>query len=213
MWHILSDKAVYSILLLPMTTQILTARKFRHDSRYSRDEMQVISKYKQEYREQTTRDLRHHVFKGKILVDLFNYWLAQGQAPDTEADSATRMKVSRTRGRSARATIIVLHLRQDLAAWVRNNWRPLSTTSGTKAHLKVTAINLVWELEKEAVEAELMVILGVELLDPNDPGYFQQRNAAAKRVLARMTERKRANLNAIVMHRRSQGHPDNIRRE
>jgi hypothetical protein len=68
-------------------------RKSRKDSRYSREEMQVISKYKQEYREQTTRELRGNVFKAKILVDLFNLWLEQGKAPDTDDDSANRMKV------------------------------------------------------------------------------------------------------------------------
>ena len=83
----------------------------------------------------------------------------------------------------------------------------------TKAHLKVTAINVVWEMEKEAVETELMEILGIDHLDPSHPGYFQQRNAAAKRVLAKMTERKRAKLNALVEERKTQGHPDHIRRE
>lgn len=72
---------------------------------------------------------------------------------------------------------------------------------------------MVWEIEKEAVEAELMDILGVNHLDPNHPGYFQQRNAAAKRVLEKMTEHERAKLDSLVRHRRSQGHPDHIRRE
>jgi hypothetical protein len=83
----------------------------------------------------------------------------------------------------------------------------------TKAHVKVTVINVVWETEKEAVEAELMDILRVDHLDPNHPGLFQQRNAAAKRVLDRMSERERAKLNSIVEERRTQGHPDHIRRE
>jgi len=69
-------------------------RKSRKDSSYNSEEMKVISKYKQEYRQQTTRELRGHVFKSKILVDLFNLWLAQGKAPNTEEDSATRMKVA-----------------------------------------------------------------------------------------------------------------------
>jgi hypothetical protein len=73
-------------------------RKSRKDSRYSREEMQVISKYKQEYREQTTRELRGNVFKAKILVDLFNLWLEEGKAPDTEEDSANRMKVTQNIG-------------------------------------------------------------------------------------------------------------------
>ena len=77
-----------------MSMPIPKTRKSRKDSRYSREEMQVISKYKQEYREQTTRELRGNVFKAKILVDLFNLWLEQGKAPDTDDDSANRMKVT-----------------------------------------------------------------------------------------------------------------------
>jgi hypothetical protein len=77
-----------------MSNPIPKARKSRKDSRYSREEMQVINKYKQEYREQTTRELRGNLFKAKILVDLFNLWLKQGKAPSTEEDSATRMKVT-----------------------------------------------------------------------------------------------------------------------
>jgi len=68
-------------------------------------------------------------------------------------------------------------------------------------------------MEKDAVEAELMDILQVDHLDPNHPGLFQQRNAAAKRVINNMSERERAKLISIVEHRRSQGHPDHIRRE
>jgi hypothetical protein len=155
--------------------------------------MDVINKYKEEYRAQTTRELRGHVFKTKILVDLFNLWLAQGKAPEREEDSAREMKV--------------------LAYWVQNNWRPHSTAWETKVNCKVSAINVIWETHKEAVEAELMDILGVDHLDPKHPGYFQQRNAAAKHVLERMTARERAKLDAIVKDRRSNGHPDNIRRE
>lgn len=76
-----------------MSKPIPKVRKPRKDSRYTREEMQVISKHKQEYREQTTRELRGNVFKTKILVDVFNLWLKQGKTPITEEDSATRMKV------------------------------------------------------------------------------------------------------------------------
>lgn len=79
--------------------------------------------------------------------------------------------------------------------------------------MKVTALNVVWETEKEAVEAELMNILGVNHLQPNDPQVFQQRNAAAKRVIEKMSEQERAKLYSIVEERKTQGHPDHIRRE
>jgi hypothetical protein len=77
-----------------MSNPIPKVRKARKDSRYSHEEMQVLSKHKQEYREQTTRELRANIFKGKILVDLFNLWLKQGKAPNTEEESATLMKVT-----------------------------------------------------------------------------------------------------------------------
>jgi hypothetical protein len=77
-----------------MSNPMPKPRKSRKDGHYSREEMEVISKYKQEYQEQTTRELRGHVFKTKILVDRFNLWLKQGRAPSTEEDSATRMKVT-----------------------------------------------------------------------------------------------------------------------
>jgi hypothetical protein len=83
----------------------------------------------------------------------------------------------------------------------------------TKAHVKVSAINVVWELEKEAVEAELKDILQVDRLEANHPGLFQQRNAAAKRLIDKMSEQERAKLNSIVEERKTQGHPDHIRRE
>lgn len=63
------------------------------------------------------------------------------------------------------------------------------------------------------MEEELLGILGVDHLDSNDPGRFQQRNAAAKRVLEKMTEREQAEVLEIVKERRSKGNPENVRRE
>jgi hypothetical protein len=69
-------------------------RKPRKDALYSREELEVINKYREEYRQQTTRELRAAVLKTKILVDLFNFWLQQGRAPADEESSVSRMKVS-----------------------------------------------------------------------------------------------------------------------
>src|SRR5258705_13454407 len=57
------------------------SRKPRKDALYSLEEIKVISKHKQEYREQTTQPLQAEIFTSKILVDLFNYWLRVGKAP------------------------------------------------------------------------------------------------------------------------------------
>lgn len=77
-----------------MSSNVPKTRKPRKNALYSRDEIAVINKYKEEYRQQTTRELRGHVFKTKILVDLFNFWLAQGIAPVEEEESLNRMKVN-----------------------------------------------------------------------------------------------------------------------
>lgn len=61
---------------------------------YSKDEIAVISKYKDEYKEQTNKSLRSHVLRTKILVDMFNYWDAEGVLPDNDDECLMRVKVS-----------------------------------------------------------------------------------------------------------------------
>jgi hypothetical protein len=79
--------------------------------------------------------------------------------------------------------------------------------------LKINPINVVWQTQRETVEDELREILGVDELDPKHPGYFQQHNAAVKRVLEKMNEQELAELNAIVNERRTHGNPEPIKRE
>ena len=74
-------------------------------------------------------------------------------------------------------------------------------------------MNVIWETQKEAAEEELREILGVEELDNKDPGYFQQRNAAAKRVLRKMSEQDRAQFKFTVEERKSKGQPEAVKRE
>jgi len=77
-----------------MSLNIPKTRKPRRDALYSRDEIAVISKHKEEYRQQTTRALRGHVFKTKILVDIYNFWRAKGMQPVDDEESLKRMKVN-----------------------------------------------------------------------------------------------------------------------
>lgn len=77
-----------------MLLNIPKIRKARKDALYSRDKLNVISKYKEEYRQQTTHEMRGQVFKTKILVDIFNFWLAQGEEPVDEAEMVKHMKVN-----------------------------------------------------------------------------------------------------------------------
>ena len=102
---------------------------------------------------------------------------------------------------------------QELAGWIRNNWRPYETVAAAQPRVKVTAINVVWEMHRAAVEEQLKILLDVEELDPSDVRCFQQRTTAAKRVLDGMTEVQRAEINAVVEQRRSQGHPIEVQRE
>jgi len=92
-----------------MSTIIPNTRKPRKDALYRRDELEVLNKYKEEYRQQTTRELRANVFKTKILVDLFNFWLEKGRAPATEEESIIRMKVSQLINPRSVSQLPVLH--------------------------------------------------------------------------------------------------------
>ena len=76
-----------------MSHRIPTAKKPRRGALYSREEITVLSKYKEEYKDQTTRALRAHVLCTKILVDIFNYWDVQGSLPLEEVVCGERVKV------------------------------------------------------------------------------------------------------------------------
>ena len=71
-------------------------RKPRKDTLYSKDEVKVLSKYKAEYREQTTPEMRLKIFRNHILPDIFNYWISQASAPSEEDESNARVKVDRS---------------------------------------------------------------------------------------------------------------------
>ncbi len=77
-----------------MSHLVPKTKKPRRDAQYSREEIAVISKYKAEYKDQTTRPLRAHVLRNKILVDIFNYWDVQGTLPSEEALCVERVKVT-----------------------------------------------------------------------------------------------------------------------
>jgi len=77
-----------------MAHLIPTAKKPRRGALYTCDEIVVISKHKADYRNQTTRALRAHVLRTKILVDMFNYWDAQRTLPSDEVACIERVKVN-----------------------------------------------------------------------------------------------------------------------
>lgn len=81
------------VVLSLMSNLIPTTRRPRQGTRYSREELVVMSRYKAEYKEQTTKALRAHVFRTKILVDMFNYWDKEGTLPLEEELCAELVKV------------------------------------------------------------------------------------------------------------------------
>jgi hypothetical protein len=95
---------------------------------------------------------------------------------------------------------------------VRNNWRPNTNASQSNPILKIRAIDYVWDTHRNAVEEELKTLLGVEELDCKDPRYFQQRNAAAKLALEKMSVEERAEIELGLETRRAEGHPENVQR-
>ena len=76
--------------------------------------------------------------------------------------------------------------------------------------MKIRAIDFVWDTHRDAVEEELKTLLDVEELDSRDPRYFQQRNAAAKLVLEKMSADERAELELGLERRRAEGNPENV---
>ena len=102
---------------------------------------------------------------------------------------------------------------KELIAWVRNNWRPTSSTNFANPNLKIKAINVVWDIHRDLVEEELMNILQVDRLVDGDPRIFQQRNTAAKRVLDSMDKADCNQIHRLVELWKTQGYPEHIRRE
>jgi hypothetical protein len=102
-------------------------------------------------------------------------------------------------------------LLQELAYWIRNNWRPITTTAEQKAvSVKVNPINLVWELHRPAVEERLKTMLGIGNIDWENRRVFEIRTTACKDVLEGMNPQDRAAFDATLNARRQQGNPVNV---
>lgn len=95
---------------------------------------------------------------------------------------------------------------------MRNNWRPSATAAESIPTMKFRAIDYVWETHRNEVEDELKTLLGVEELDRKDPRYFQQRNAAAKLAMQKMSVEDRAVMELGLEKRRAEGNPEGIQR-
>ena len=79
-------------------------------------------------------------------------------------------------------------------------------------NIKIRAIDYVWETRRDAVEEELKILLGVNELDHKDPQCFQQRNAAAKLALEKMSVEEKTEVELGVETRRAEGNLENVQR-
>ena len=95
---------------------------------------------------------------------------------------------------------------------MRNNWRPNTTTTHIKPTMKIQAIDYIWETRKDIVEEELKTLLGVEELDQKDRRHFEQRNAAAKLAMDKMSVEEKAEMELGLGKRRAEGNLENIQR-
>ena len=64
-------------------------------NQFTREEIDVLDKYKKEYRTMTTTDARHALIRTHILVDIFNYWFGKGIISEDvdEKDMSQRISV------------------------------------------------------------------------------------------------------------------------
>lgn len=60
---------------------------------YSVEERKVFNVYKIEYRSQISSPGRKQIFRSKILPAIFNHWRDVGRIPETDKESAERIKV------------------------------------------------------------------------------------------------------------------------
>lgn len=95
---------------------------------------------------------------------------------------------------------------------MRNNWHPTTNVVQSNPSLKIRAIDYMWDTYKDEVEEELKTLLGVEELDHKDPRYFQQRIAAAKVAMEKMSVEDRAVMELGLERRRAEGNPESIQR-
>ena len=95
---------------------------------------------------------------------------------------------------------------------MRNNWCSQGNATQYNPTMKIREIDFVWETQREAIEEELKTLLGVEELDSRDKRHFEQRNAAARLALEKMSVAERAQIKLGLEKRRAEGNPENVQR-
>ena len=75
------------------TSNTTKMRKARSGCEFTAEERGAFAVHKEEYRSQTTKERRAHIFKTKILPDMFNYWTDHGAVSISQEEIANRVKV------------------------------------------------------------------------------------------------------------------------
>ena len=78
--------------------QLEKKTKKARKNQFTREEIDVLDKYKKEYRKMTTMDARHTLICTHILVNIFNYWFGKGVISEEvdERDMSQRILVGWT---------------------------------------------------------------------------------------------------------------------
>jgi hypothetical protein len=168
-------------------------RKPRRDCKYTVEERAAIAQHKDEYLSQSTSAGRGHVFRSKILPAMFNHWSENGKLDVVRNNIEMESKVSYPYQCD---TSDILRL-QALGAWLANNWRPKGRAKANKTQRRVTRLDIMWRDRRDAVDLEMKEILGVDILDPSAPEYFQQRNAAARQAYDRLSEQEKLEISKL----------------
>ena len=99
--------------------------------------------------------------------------------------------------------------------WIRNNWRPTSSTNVEKdtGTYRVTTLDVIWHTFQEKVYEELKDILDVSEVDTSTKGFFIHRTAAAKRVYEKMTKKDQEWVQAEVKNWKTHSLPQAVQRQ
>ena len=130
--HKFSSHCNYYHLMADLTkgrelAELTTLKRPHTNALYGRDEMRILNKHKVEYLEQTTPQLRADVFRSKILVDIFNYWIDEGTLP-RETNFIDKARVGTILYYCCIRLLATWPFVKKLAGWIRNNWWLKSTT-------------------------------------------------------------------------------------
>ena len=81
----------FSISSIPTDTG---NKKQQQGCKYTSAEHAIISRFKDEYLSKRTPEEREQVIKGKVVVDIFKYWLGREGVEPSERETKRRINVS-----------------------------------------------------------------------------------------------------------------------